>query len=369
MIWHVLTALSIRRIATRSRHLLQIRHVLPISTSKRTQLTSPGNVFERRLIEAYIATNGTDPVTSEALTLDDLIPVRISRIPRPRPPTLTSIPSLLSVFQNEWDAFALDAYTLRQQLSQTRQELATALYQQDAAVRVIARLTRERDEARDALSKVSVGAAPAGDAMQVDTAGLPEDLLEKVDAKHEELSKSRRKRAVPAGWATQDDIQRFGVAQTSETVCPHASFVAVDAAGERALVGGRDGVAGVFDVKENKLVQELAVGGGSVTDGVFFGAQPVVATSSGAVKVFEGAKEVVSFTSHAGSANAVALHPTGDILASVGVDKSFVVYDLVSRKAVAQVYTELGKSLSFPHLSAYIFFVPARTKPAHFVPG
>jgi hypothetical protein len=72
-------------------------------------------------------------------------------------------------------------------LAQTRQELATALYQHDAAVRVIARLTRERDEARDALSKVTIstGSASNGDKMQVDSMGLPEELAEKVDATQE----------------------------------------------------------------------------------------------------------------------------------------------------------------------------------------
>lgn len=113
--------------------------------------------------------------------------MKTSRVVRPRPPTLTSIPSLLSVFQNEWDALALESYNVRQQLSQTRQELATALYQHDAAVRVIARLTRERDEARDALSKVTVnvGGASNGEMMQIDGIGLPEELLEKVDETHE----------------------------------------------------------------------------------------------------------------------------------------------------------------------------------------
>src|SRR6266480_4394293 len=94
-------------------------------------------------------------------TLTDHEQITGARIVRPRPPTLTSIPSLLSVFQNEWDALALETYTLRQQLAQTRQELSTALYQHDAAVRVIGRLTKERDEARDALSKVHVGTRAA----------------------------------------------------------------------------------------------------------------------------------------------------------------------------------------------------------------
>lgn len=105
---------------------------------------------------------------------------------RPRPPTLTSIPALLSTFQNEWDALALETFKLKQQLSQTRDELANALYQHDAAVRVIARLTKERDEARSALSRVTVsaGSGSNGDAMAVDNEALPEVLAEHVDETH-----------------------------------------------------------------------------------------------------------------------------------------------------------------------------------------
>lgn len=142
-----------------------------------------GNVFEKRLIEAYIQENGKDPVTGEDLSSEDLINLKTSRIVRPRPPALTSIPSLLSSFQNEWDALALETFTLRQHLTQTRQELSTALYENDAAKRVIARLARERDEARDALSKIGMNGPPPtnGDgAMQVDGQELPAALLAKV---------------------------------------------------------------------------------------------------------------------------------------------------------------------------------------------
>lgn len=142
-----------------------------------------GSVFEKRLIEAYVAEHGKDPVNSEELSTEDLIDVKSQRVVRPRPPILTSIPSLLSVFQEEWDALALETYTLQQNLAQTRRELSSALYQHDAAVRVIARLTQERDEAREALSNVSVGAARAGgDAMQVDSTGLPQAVLERIES-------------------------------------------------------------------------------------------------------------------------------------------------------------------------------------------
>ena len=51
-------------------------------------------------------------------------------------------------------------------------------------MRVIARVIKERDEARDALSKVTVsagGATSAGDQMQIDSAGLPEAISAKID--------------------------------------------------------------------------------------------------------------------------------------------------------------------------------------------
>jgi pre-mRNA-processing factor 19 len=119
-----------------------------------------------------------------------------SNVVRPRPPTLTSIPALLATFQNEWDALALETHTLRQQLTQVRQELSTALYQHDAATRVIARLLKERDEAREALSHVTVGAggssAASGEQMEVDAPQVPSYVQEKVDATRAEYDSSSR---------------------------------------------------------------------------------------------------------------------------------------------------------------------------------
>jgi pre-mRNA-processing factor 19 len=62
---------------------------------------------------------------------------------------MTSIPALLHTLQNEWDALVLETFALKQQYNATRQELSYALYAQDASVRVVARLIKERDAARE----------------------------------------------------------------------------------------------------------------------------------------------------------------------------------------------------------------------------
>lgn len=71
------------------------------------------------------------------MEVEDLLPVETNGLVQPRPATATSIPALLGLFQNEWDAVVLETYQLRKTLQATRQELSHALYQHDAATRVI----------------------------------------------------------------------------------------------------------------------------------------------------------------------------------------------------------------------------------------
>lgn len=153
------------------------------------------------------------------------------------------------------------------------------------------------------------------------------------------LSKSRRKRPVPKGWAISEDIEKFAISSGSDPLYPGATSLAVDEAGQLVILGGADGAAGVYSISKKK-VQHKFKAGSAVTGAAWYGSSPVVSTSSGSVKVFGDDEK--TFDSHAGAANALAMHPSGDLLASVGVDKSFVFYDLAKGRAVTQVYTDSG---------------------------
>lgn len=229
---------------------------------------------------------------------------------------------------------------------------------------MIAKLTQERDEARDALSKVTVqgGAADSnGDAMQVDSQEMPEAVIARIDATQQEyvlrlffplsiannflsLTATRRKRAVPADWATGETITAFETSALGQAALPNSRALAVDQSGDLALFEGSDGSAVVYSLSEKEAVHTLKFGKGHITDAVWWGARPIIATSTGAVKIFEKEKEIGSFAVHAGSATGLALHPTGDLFASVGSDKSYVVYDLESMAHVTRVFTDSGMS-------------------------
>ncbi|KAF5841040.1 pre-mRNA-processing factor 19-like protein [Dunaliella salina] len=191
-----------------------------------------GHLFEKKLVEKYVRETGKCPITGEPLALEDLLPVKANKAVKPRTAPATSVPGLLGIFHDEWDALMLETHTLRQGLHSTRQELSHALYQHDAACRVIARLIKERDDARTALedaksvvmaeqaakqqraaAEEAAAAEPPGKKARV--AGIPEPILQELMEFNAQLSKGRKKRALPPTLATPDDFAGFSLASSN----------------------------------------------------------------------------------------------------------------------------------------------------------
>ena len=156
------------------------------------------------------------------------------------------------------------------------------------------------------------------------------------------LSKTRRKRPVPNDWATTEDVEAFKSSQTLDALSSRAKAMAVDSGGEKILLGGEDGQVSIWSTSEGKVVESFAVRA-SVADVLWAGDVAVVATTAGTVEGYEAGTKTFSFSSHTGQVTAIALHPCGDLLASVGKDKNIFFYDLASGAQALQIPTDSRK--------------------------
>lgn len=150
----------------------------------------------------------------------------VSTITPPRASAAPSVPGLLHALQQEWDETVLESFNLRQQLDLTRKELAHSLYQHDAACRVIARLTRERDEAYQMIRQLqangpakSLPSNGADDAMEVAPAPiasnvdyekpLSESVIEELNTVCKGLSSTRKGRKAPETLLPKEEMAQI----------------------------------------------------------------------------------------------------------------------------------------------------------------
>jgi len=316
-----------------------------------------GHLFERRLIEKYIDNTGKCPVTNEALAKDDLLAVKTSLPVKPRPVQATSIPGMLALFQNEWDALMLETYTLKQHLETVRQELSHALYQHDAACRVIARLIKERDTARATLANaqadISATAAAAPPAMDVDEAGITKEIVKKMTATSAKLSKTRKKRAVPEGHASSEEIAAYKEAGSHPIHAaskPGILCVNVDPKDQDVMcTGGVDGNAMVFNKKSNKVLATLSGHKKKVTRTLIHPQSQLICTASAdktaRVWSLSGGEWATSaqFTCHKDEVTDATLHATGDYVVTASLDNTWGFHDLATGQCLVQKSDEDAK--------------------------
>ena len=114
-----------------------------------------GHVYERSAIVHQINQTGRCPLTNCQLTLSDILPLQVDSAAKPRPLSSASVPGLLQALQEEWNSNVLEIHEVKKQSELLKQELSHALYQYEAACRVIARLVKEKDQLVSALQELS----------------------------------------------------------------------------------------------------------------------------------------------------------------------------------------------------------------------
>ncbi|WIA40690.1 hypothetical protein OEZ86_004386 [Tetradesmus obliquus] len=332
-----------------------------------------GHVFERSLITNYVSETGKCPITGVELTEDDLLPLATNKTIKPRSSAATSIPGMLGTFHDEWDALMLEHHTLRQNLHTVRQELSHALYQHDAACRVIARLIRERDEARAALTtlredmraEMEAAAearkrageeeeAAGGPAKRSKQEALGQDVIAVLDQTNAALSSGRRKRAVPEGTASVEQLGSYtltGSFPLHKTTQPGITALALHPTQTNLLAScGADATVQLFDLAAQRQLPALTGHSKRVTAAVW-GEDSLLLTASNdkTVRFWKhsaaGDAEEGAFGSwecaavgeeHAGEVRGLALHPSRKYAVSVSDDASWAWWDLNNAACLKQ---------------------------------
>ncbi|KAJ3372749.1 hypothetical protein HDU91_002330 [Kappamyces sp. JEL0680] len=317
------------------------------------------HVYERELLVKYLREHDSvSPMNGERVNVpEDLLEIEKSQVLAPKPPSHTSIPATLLSLQNEWDALMLETFTLKKQYHATQQDLSNALYENDAAKRVIARLIKERDEARQKLSefKASFGTSAAPPALEQNVpdvemnAALDSSIVDRIDALSVELSAGRRKRKTPEGLATVDEIAALTTLNTAkEPATTHLDVLSTAEHGSWILQGGADGTCAVVDQDSGKTVASTKAHKKSVTSVAWVDDHSFLSSSlDGSVKLWhleqggkgawkikiDGEVSSVFEAMHDGGISGLSLHPSKSIFATAGTDSTWKLCD-VETKAV-----------------------------------
>jgi pre-mRNA-processing factor 19 len=317
--------------------------------------SSTGYVYEKRLIEKHIDATGKCPMTQQDITKDSLTPVRISKGVVPRPLTATSIPGMLTMFQNEWDSVMSETCELKKHVDTVRAQLSHTLYQHDAACRVIARLMKQRDDARAQVQQLQAQLASAKasgmDFVPDKEASFTTDVLTRFQEKSKVLAKGRKGRQFP-NLTPKESVAKLG---TSGSYPIHQSsapgILCVSAhkeKAERIATGGQDAQVVLFNTQTKEAVQKLKGHGKAVTTVQLHPTRNVVVSGSqdntarcwvSSVDGMWDAAHKCSYVAktHTDAVTGVSIHPVDDYFATGSLDKSWAIHDINMGRCILHV--------------------------------
>ena len=311
-----------------------------------------GHVYERRLIAKHLDSYSTCPVSNNPLTLDQLISIQSSIIIPPRNQVASSIPAMLTMFQNEWDAMALESFHLKQQLTQTQNELAKANHQYEAACRVITRLMKERDEAFQSLE---VGQPPESPSIPTESKEMPSVLPQSIVQTFTNLSKElinyRKQRTIPEALCTKEQIQTF---ECKASYKPHKTrpsggvfcLATHETSPHLVLSGGADKQAVLTDLTSGHAFATFIGHGNAVLDVALHAPSHTALTASADTTIkswsYRAGEATTShtFTQHSSKVTGIDLHPNSAHFVSCALDKTWAIHDMNQGQTVCHVSNE-----------------------------
>jgi pre-mRNA-processing factor 19 len=212
---------------------------------------------------------------------------------KPKSLNHSGIPGTINDLKNEWDSMVLETFELKKHLENVRKQLAHALYQHDAACRVISRLIQERDESRQQLQltqeqlsdfKKNVGthglvttndenvannaqSAPQADtshAHEQESCGIYPGLVKRMEERSDELHQMRKSRKKPNDYFKVSELENLtetGSYPLHSSTDPGISCLDIykgDSGHKYICTGGNDGTAIIFDNSTQKVVAKLS---------------------------------------------------------------------------------------------------------------
>jgi len=318
-------------------------------------VTPSGHVCLKKLLLTKLAENGgTDPFIdgNVPLTEDQLVTLENSQKVIPPRPGVTSMPALLGLVGKEYSTLALELFDTRKALEETRKELSHALYQNDAAVRVVARLAMERDQARQELQqwKSSTDVAvvqeetteepPTKKAKTTTEGGIPQTDLEQMTATWQTLSKARKDKkksmvVVPAETLeTLTEVDKKNWHKTRNK----AGIVDMKYSSPNIVTAGRDKQLVVYSLESKTLIQTINIG--VVASSVDISSERIVAglPDGKVVHYVDGAVVGEPLELNANAVD-IVMHPTGKHVVATVENGSVVFCGIAATSGVQSIYT------------------------------
>uniref|UniRef100_A0A2P2MLD3 Pre-mRNA-processing factor 19 n=1 Tax=Rhizophora mucronata TaxID=61149 RepID=A0A2P2MLD3_RHIMU len=264
----------------------------------------------------------------------------------------------------------LSNFALEQQLHTARQELSHALYQHDAACRVIARLKKEKDEAKSLLAQanrqlpqLTATATPVtstlsngkraaeddelGPSGKRIRPGISSSIITELTDCNAALSQQRKKRQIPPTLATIDALERYTQLSShplQKTNKPGILSMDIHYSKDIIATGGIDMTAILFDHTSGAILSTLSGHSKKVTSVKFVGESDFFLTGSAdkTVRVWQGSEDGSYgcrhvLKDHSAEVPAVTVHATNNYFVTASLDNTWCFYDLSSGLCLTQV--------------------------------